>query len=418
LGRPGSGKDTLVEHEPDSSPGAKKRSGGRVRRNDAAPLAAASSLVFSARGSLSLLIQLYLRELHASPLIISLATSTKWLGVIGGGPFWGTLSGRRPKRFLLFLILGTSAVAIGILVFLPPASGVLPSVFVRTFAVAGLTPIAMVIVAETGYAHRRGRNLSFISSSSTLGVMVGGAVAGFLLGACGFRWSFLALASLPLLALPLLLFLPRENRTGMAESGARTRGRWSPSGELKSLYLGVAFRQAAISGAGSLVFVFMASLEITPGVMGLLKALGLSVSSVGVLGFGWLADRMKRRPIFLFGFAIAGLSPLVFAFASNARGMAAGYVLLGTSFGSYYASSTTYITDVATSKNRGTMLGFLEASRGLGGVLGPLVAGTVTPVIGYRGMFLVMAGIATLGFLLVLASQDARSAQHDGLRGR
>jgi MFS family permease len=302
------------------------------------PLAAASSLVFSARGALSLLIQLYLRDLHASLLVISFATSAEWLGVIAGGPLWGTLSCRQPRRFLLFLILGTSAAAIGVLVLLPPVSGVLPSVFVRTFAVAGLTPIAMVIVAQTGFAHRRGRNLSIISCSRTLGVMVGGAVAGFLLGTCGFRWSFLVPAALLLLALPWLLFLPRKKRTAVAESRARARGRWSASGELKSLYLGVAFRQAAISGAASLVFVFMASLEITPVVMGLVKALGLSVFSVGVLGFGWLADRMKRRPIFLFGFGMAGLSPLAFAFASSAWGMVAGYLLLGMSFGSYHAA--------------------------------------------------------------------------------
>jgi MFS family permease len=407
----------LKGHGTDAPPSAREGPSGK-RWEATTPLAAASSLVFSARGALSLLIQLYLRDLHASLLVISFATSAEWLGVIAGGPFWGTLSCRQPRRFLLFLILGTSAAAIGVLVFLPPVSGVLPSVFVRTFAVAGLTPIAMVIVAQTGVAHRRGRNLSIISCSRTLGVMVGGAVAGFLLGTCGFRWSFLVLAALPLLALPWLFFLPRKKRTAVAESRARARGRWSASGELKSLYLGVAFRQAAISGAASLVFVFMASLKITPVVMGLVKALGLSVSSAGVLGFGWLADRMKRRPIFLFGFGIAGLSPLAFALASSAWGMVAGYLLLGMSFGSYYAGSTSYITEVATSKNQGTMLGFLEASRGLGGVLGPLVAGVVTPVIGYRGMFLVMSGIAVVGFLLVLASRDALSAQRDGLRGR
>jgi MFS family permease len=407
-----------VNHGADLSPSAEEGSERRAGRKDAAPLAAASSLVFSARGALSLLVQLYLRELRASPLIISLATSVEWLGVIAGGPFWGTLSGRRPKRFLLFLILGASAVSMGVLVFLPPVAGVLPSVFVRTFAVAGFTPIAMVIVAETGVAHRRGRNLSFISSSRTLGVMVGGGVAGFLLGACGFRWGFLVLASLPLLALPFVSLLPREKRRRMTETDAGAAERWSGSRQLRSVYLGVAFRQAAISGASSLVFVFMASLEITPGVMGLIKAFGLSVSSVGVLGFGWLADRMNRRPIFLFGFGIAGLSPLLFAFANDAWGMTAGYMLLGLSFGSYYAGSTTHIADVATSRNQGTMLGLLEASRGLGGVLGPLVAGAVTPVIGYRGMFLVMAGIAVLGFSLVLANGDPLSAQRDGLTRR
>jgi len=391
----------------------------REQTKRAMPLAGVSSLVFSARGALSLLVQLYLREMRVSPLAISLATSVEWLGVIVGGPLWGTLAGRRPKRCLLFVILGVSAASIGVLVFLPPVLGVLPSVLVRSFAVAGLTPIAMVIVSETGILHRRGRDLSIISSSRTLGVMVGGGVAGFLLGAWGFRWSFLALASLPVLALPLAVLVPRDRRIQMTEAGAGDRGRQPMDRQLKSLYLGVAFRQAAMSGAGSLVFVFMASLEIIPGIMGLIKAFGLCMSSIGVLGFGWLADRMKRRPIFLLGFGIAGLSPLMFAFASNVWGMVAGYLLLGMSFGSYYAGSTTHITDVASPRSQGVMLGFLEGSRGLGGVLGPLVAGAVTPIIGYRGMFLAMAGIAALGFALVLLAGGHKfPVQRDPLHRR
>ena len=232
-------------------------------------------------------------------------------------------------------------------------------------------------------------------------------MAGFLLGAAGFRWSFLTLAFLPLLALPVLLLLPQQKREGLGGSGAGSGWRWLASGRLKNLYLGVALRQAGISGAGSLVFVYMASLEILPGTMGLVKALGLGVSTVGVLFFGWLADRMDRRRIFLFGFGIAGFCPLIFALASNAWDMAAGYLVLGMSFGSYYAGSTAHIADAVSSEKQGTMLGLLESSRGLGGVVGPLIAGAVTPAVGLRGMFLTMAGIAGLGFVLVLS--DKRS---------
>jgi len=349
-----------------------------------------------------MLVQLYLTELHAQPLIISLTTSSEWLGILIGGSFWGVLSDYRSKRALLFLMLGTSAAAIGVLALLPPVFGVLPTVFVRTFMIAGLTPIAMVIVSQASSRRRRGRNLSFISSSKTLGVMVGGAAAGFLLGAAGFRWSFLTLAFLPLAALPLLVHLPQQKRDSLGESGARFEWRWLVSGKLRSLYLGVTLRQAAITGAGSLVFVYMASLRIPLGAMGLVKALGLAVSTVGVLLFGWLADRMDTRLIFLFGFGIAGFCPLIFAFASSAWDMAAGYLFLGMSFGSYYAGSTAYITDIISLEKQGTMLGFLESSRGLGGVLGPLIAGAVTPVIGLQGMFLTMAGVAALGFVLLL----------------
>jgi len=48
------------------------------------------------------------------------------------------------------------------------------------------------------------------------------------------------------------------------------------------------------------------------------------------------------------------------------------------------------------------MLGLYESSRGLGGLFGPILAGILTPVIGFRSMFLVMAGIASLGFMVMM----------------
>jgi len=60
-------------------------------------LAVASALVFTARGALIMLVQLYLGELHAQPLIISLATSCEWLGILIGGSFWGILSDHRSR---------------------------------------------------------------------------------------------------------------------------------------------------------------------------------------------------------------------------------------------------------------------------------------------------------------------------------
>lgn len=373
------------------------------------PLAITSGFVFAAQGALVILVQLYLRELDAQPLIISLTTSLGWLGILMGGTFWGMISSYRSRESLFFVILATSAVTIGVLALLPSALGVLPAVFLRVFIITGITPIAMTIVSKASSMRRRGRNLSFISSAKTLGFMLGGAIAGFLLEAGSFRWSFLALACLPLCAFPFLICLPQQEKVSLRQCGAPSKWRWLAIGKLKSLYLGVILRQAGMTGAGSLVFVYMASLEIPAGTMGLVQALGPAVSTVGVLVFGWLADRIKKRGILLFGFGVAGFSPLIFAFACDAWGMAAGYLTLGMSFAAYYAGSTTHIADVISLERQGTMLGFLESSRGLGGVLGPLIAGAITPAIGFQGMFLTMAGIAALGFLSLLCDRDKRA---------
>jgi len=78
------------------------------------------------------------------------------------------------------------------------------------------------------------------------------------------------------------------------------------------------------------------------------------------------------------------------------------------SFSSLYAGSTSYIGDRTPMERQGTMFGLFNTSRGIGGVIGPLIAGALTPLIGFRGMFLSMAGIAFLGFMTVLAKTDRR----------
>ena len=79
---------------------------------------------------------------------------------------------------------------------------------------------------------------------------------------------------------------------------------------------------------------------------------------------------------------------------------------MGLSFGPFFVGSTAHIGDLVPADRQGVMLGFFESSRAIGGVLGPLVAGAITPLIGFKAMFLVMAAICLLGFGSVLLWTD------------
>jgi len=198
------------------------------------------------------------------------------------------------------------------------------------------------------------------------------------------------------------------------------RGSWrlAFSSGLVDLYLSTILRQMAIHGAFSLLPIYMAALGIPPIQMGLVTALNTLTQVGALIGFGRLADRIGRRRIFMLGFALSALTPCVFAFARHAAGMAAGYGILGLSFSSLYIGSAAHIGDRVPEERQGAMLGLYETSRGIGGLVGPLLAGAITPVLGYTGMFFTMAGIAGVGFLVMFIRREyGRMGGDDGRAG-
>ena len=107
----------------------------------------------------------------------------------------------------------------------------------------------------------------------------------------------------------------------------------------------------------------------------------------------------------MLGFALSAIAPCIFVLSTHIAVMMLGYTALGMSFSSLYIGSTAHIGDRIPADRQGSMLGLYETCRGAGGVLGPLVAGAITPLVGFRGMFVTMGSIAALGFLLMAFRQ-------------
>ncbi len=372
---------------------------GRALLRTAMPLTAALAASFTAGSAMSMLVQLYLKSRGCSTLIIGLSTSALSLGTFLGTLTFGSLSDRYPHKPLLVAALLGGIGTMATLALLPPPPGVLAAVFARAAFGTGLGTTAMAIVSGVSRAAQRGRNLSYISASRSLGLMLGKLGGGFLLAYLGFQGSFAVLAALPLLGLLLVFPLP--------ETGTRRQRRRAPLAVafhhgLGGLFLGALLRQLGTNGSFSLVYVYMDALGVPAGLMGAVSALNSGLQVLGMLIFGRLADRVGRRKIFTAGFFLSILVPLIFASSRGPGGMALGFLTLGIAFSSLYIGSTAYIGDVIPLERQGEMLGLFESSRALGGFLGPILAGVVSRAFGLRGMFLVMAGVIALGFSLVL----------------
>jgi len=381
-------------------------------RRRAIPLASSAFFIATSVGGLGLVVQLYMKSLGASTFLIGLVATFNSVGLLIGAWLWGTVSDYvKRRRLLVFLALGLAGL-IGILTLLPPAGVVLGTALLRFLFFSGFTAVSIAIVSAVSRVERRGKNLSYISSARAFGFAVGNVAAGVALELLGFRNAFAVCAILPILAFALLGLLPSENPVRPREK----LGAWKTvfTAGVADLYVATMLRQMAIFGTFSLLYVYMDSIGIAPAVMGAISATNTATQVFVLLLFGWLADRIGRRPIFMLGFALSAATPLVLVFAANVYGMIAGYVTLGLSFSSMYVGATAHIGDRVPHERHGQMIGLYESSRGLGGLFGPVIAGATVPLIGFRGMFLVMAGIAALGLLVMLVGRIAHRRPDGG----
>jgi len=358
-------------------------------------------LVGASAHLLWLLVQLHLKSRGVPVFWISMVSTLNAAGMLAGGLFWGTVSDHvRRNRLLALLIVGLFA-ATAVLAFLPPPSVILWTSVIRSLLFSGTAAVTTAIVSAASAPERRGKNLSYISSARAVGFALGALGSGFLLEALGYQFSFAVSGVLCVASLLFFLRLPPE----ITARRPRSTGvlRHAIASGLGDLYVALALRQMSVFGAFALLYVYMDSLGISPGVMGVVSSLNMLTQIGALVAFGWLADRLGRRRVFMLGFALSALIPCHFVLFPNLYGMILGYVTLGFGYSALHVGATAHIGDRTTEERQGQMLGLYESSRGLGGLLGPVLAGGLVPAIGFPGMFLVMAGISALGFLLMLA---------------
>src|SRR5918993_6006100 len=79
-------------------------------------------------------------------------------------------------------------------------------------------------------------------------------------------------------------------------------------------------------------------------------------------------------------------------------------LLLGTAWAVVYAASPMVMSEMVTDGERATYFGYLTGTQQLGIGVGPVVAGFLAEgILGFRGTFLVAAGLCALAAILVLA---------------
>jgi len=145
---------------------------------------------------------------------------------------------------------------------------------------------------------------------------------------------------------------------------------------------------------------------------------GIALGAYGVtqsllyIFYGWLSDRVGRKPVIAAGLVIFALGSFVAAFAHDITWIIVGRVIQG--MGAVSSAVLAYIADLTTEENRTKAMAMVGGSIGISFAVAIVGAPIVFHWIGMSGLFALVGAFAILavGVVLWVVPEAPASAQH------
>ncbi|MFM9878408.1 MAG: MFS transporter [Rhodoglobus sp.] len=331
--------------------------------------------------------------------------------------------GRRPA-----LALGAVIAAAGsVLTVVATGLGVFPLLLVA-FALLGVATSvslqARFAATDVASPERRGRDLSLVVWSTTIGAVVGpnlwgpGTLIQNALGLPEHTGSFviavvaqLAAAALYLVALrpdPLVLARGREVHLSRTADAGIVRGRSALIFAVGT----IALSHAVMVSIMSMTPVHMTSRGTSLTIVGF--TISLHIAGMYALSpvFGWASDRFGRLTVIVAGQAMFAASVLLIGTSpENTVAVTVALVLLGLGWSAATVSGSALVSDLVTGEARVRVQGRTDTIMSLAGALGGASAGPILALLGYAGVAWV-AGVLVVLIVAAAGVMGPRVAAH------
>jgi MHS family shikimate/dehydroshikimate transporter-like MFS transporter len=352
---------------------------------------------------------------------------------LGGALFghFGDRLGRKSMLVLTLFIMGLSTFCIGLLptyetigVFAPILLMILR--IIQGIGLGGEWGGASLTVLEHAPTDQRGFYTSFVQIGFPIGLVLATLVFGLAAKLpdadfASYGWRIPFLVSILLLAVGTFV-RSRVPETPVFE-GLKQRGGLAknPMGEAvgknaKSFLIAVGLKLSEVS------WVYMLSVFVVgyaTSKLGLPKPMMLNavlyaalLELISLPLFGWLSDRIGRRPLYIFGalFSVAFAFPLFWMVDSNSTALIFAAVIIAMNFGHgmMFGLESCYFPELFGSRVRysGASFGF-QVSAAIGGGFAPIVA---TAMVGYfggtTGVSIMMIVLALITLVAALAARE------------
>ncbi len=376
---------------------------------------AVNALAWGVRSTFALFYVAMLGEFAWGRGPTALGYSLSWLGFVFFAPIAGWLSDRWGTRTVVAgggVILGVALVLTGQVTSLTQ--------YYLCFGILGAAGIAGMLIPSTTIVTRwfvrsRGTAMGVLSAGGP-----GSAVAFYPLNAAliamlGWRTALVVFGCIIAAATVSLVLLYREPPATVDRAGAdagigptptpRVPAEvWTLRRALRSVRLWAAFTMTALGVIG---FQIMATHQVAHAVDRAvprdtavwLFAVAAACMMAGNLLGGWLSDRVGRGWVFVVGTVVAILGIACFALVRGPqdRVLLLLYALSGVGFGMRIAQLSTIPADVFAGPHLGAILGVVQSGGGLGGAIGPFLAGWLFDATGSYRLAFLAACVAVAG---------------------
>jgi MFS family permease len=346
--------------------------------------------------------------------------------------------GRRPSLAAAYFVA-----AVGSLIVVTAAvRDSIPLLFVGFFLFGGATAASLqarYAAVDLAPAPLRGRHLSLIVWATTLGAVVGPSLAPFAgasldgYGVPTLAGPFFFSALLFGLATLLLMLLLRPDPAVVARgaighlSASASHARRAGMGAALRVVMSQAPARLGVSvmAIGNLVMIGV--MAMTPvhikgaghDATHTLRIVGL-VLSFHVAGmfafspvFGWLTDRLGRRPVIFAGIALLlAACALAGSAGHDPARLAGGLMVLGLGWSATMVAGSTLLSESIPVELRASAQGLSDLVMGLAGATAGAVSGLIVAAWGYSTLTLLAALAAAP--LIVLASVSTSRLEHPG----
>ncbi|HSP34000.1 MAG TPA: MFS transporter [Thermoanaerobaculia bacterium] len=361
------------------------------------------------------------KEFATTKATMGLLTSVALVASAFGGIVFGRIADRVGRvRAMTWSILIYSVATAG----LATAGAIWQLIVWRTLVGIGMGgewSCGSVLVAETWPAEHRAKAMGIMQSGWAIGALIAAAVSGLVLERFGWRLLFL-IGALPAAAAFLIRRHIPEPRvwTERKASDAKWIDIFAPRVLNRTIVATLVAASVLVAFWGLVTWLpaFLAS-PVSEGGAGLTitnSAMWLIVLQLGAFAgyvtFGWIADRIGRRPAFtLFMIGATAVVPL-FAFGARspltllALGPLVGYFAHG-----YFSLFGAMLAELFPTAIRASAQGFCYNAGRLASAAAPILIGSAAPKYGLSAALSVDALFFALGAVLIWLLPETRGTE-------